>query len=181
VLASDIILNNKFADLSLPSPIQAMVDHAILSKGSSMVCSRSYVIRSFGLAATIAVAAILPAVPAAYADNGIHVVMNQARILKLARPADTVVVGDPAIADAVVKDARTVVLTGKGFGITNIVIMDADGAAIVDEQVMVSRSVANTTRVYRRAYVQTLSCTPYCETAHKTTAEIESDAKIGGN
>ncbi|MEK1852612.1 MAG: pilus assembly protein N-terminal domain-containing protein, partial [Phyllobacterium sp.] len=73
-----------------------------------MVCSRSYVIRSFGLAATIAVAAILPAVPAAYADNGIHVVMNQARILKLARPADTVVVGDPAIADAVVKDARTV-------------------------------------------------------------------------
>jgi Flp pilus assembly secretin CpaC len=158
-----------------------MVDQAILSKGSSMVCNRSHIIRSFGLAAAMALAAILPAVPAAYADTGIHVVMNQARILKLARPADTVVVGDPAIADAVVKDARTVVLTGKGFGITNIVILDADGAAIVDDQVMVSRSVANTTRVYRRAYVQTLSCTPYCETAHKSAAETDSDAQIGGN
>jgi Flp pilus assembly secretin CpaC len=146
-----------------------------------MVCNRSHIIRSFGLTATLALTAILPVVPAANADTGIHVVMNQARILKLARPADTVVVGDPAIADAVVKDARTVVLTGKGFGITNIVILDADGAAIVDDQVMVSRSVANTTRVYRRAFVQTLSCTPYCETAQKTDAEKASDAEIGGN
>ncbi|MGH6860308.1 MAG: pilus assembly protein N-terminal domain-containing protein [Phyllobacterium sp.] len=134
-----------------------------------------------GLAFAMALAAVAAGVPAAWADTGIHVVMNQARILKLARPADTVVVGDPEIADAVVKDARTVVLTGKGFGITNIVILDADGAAIVDDEIMVRRSVANTTRVYRRAQVQTLSCTPYCETAQKTAAEKESDSQIGGN
>ncbi|CAN7622473.1 pilus assembly protein N-terminal domain-containing protein [Phyllobacterium sp. LjRoot231] len=145
-----------------------------------MVHIRSHSIRSYGLAAALALAGVLFA-PATQADTGIHIVMNQARILKLARPADTVVVGDPQIADAVVKDARTVVLTGKGFGITNIVIIDADGAAIVDDQVMVSRSVANTTRVYRRAYVQTLSCTPYCETAQKTEAEKASDSQIGGN
>lgn len=145
-----------------------------------MACNKNRSNRS-SLTAAMAAAAISLAVPAAYADNGIHVVMNQARILKLARPADTVVVGDPEIADAVVKDSRTVVLTGKGFGITNIVILDADGAAIVDDQIMVSRSVTNTTRVYRRAYVQTLSCTPYCETAQKTAAEKASDAEIGGN
>jgi Flp pilus assembly secretin CpaC len=132
------------------------------------------------LTTVLTVAAVLSIAPATQADTGIHIVMNQARILKLARPADTVVVGDPEIADAVVKDSRTVVLTGKGFGITNIVIIDADGAAIVDDQVMVSRSVANTTRVYRRAYVQTLSCTPYCETAQKTEAEKASDSQIGG-
>ncbi|MBZ9656704.1 pilus assembly protein N-terminal domain-containing protein [Phyllobacterium lublinensis] len=146
-----------------------------------MVRIRGRHIRFYGLAAAMALAACLSGVATTEADTGIHVIMNQARILKLARPADTVVVGDPEIADAVVKDARTVVLTGKGFGITNIVIMDADGAAIVDDQVMVSRSVANTTRVYRRAYVQTLSCTPYCETAQKTEAEKASDAQIGGN
>nr|WP_244642584.1 pilus assembly protein N-terminal domain-containing protein [Phyllobacterium sp. 628] len=117
----------------------------------------------------------------AHADTGIHVVMNQATVLKLARPADTVVVGDPEIADAVVKDARTVVLTGKGFGMTNIVIMDADGSAIVDDQVLVSRSVANTVRVYRRAMVQTLSCSPFCEISQKTDAEKKSDTQIGGN
>lgn len=135
--------------------------------------------RHCAMAAATILAAITGTVPAAQADTGIHVVMNQARILKLARPADTVVVGDPDIADAVVKDARTVVLTGKGFGITNIVILDADGGAIVDDQVMVSRSVANTTRVYRRSNVQTLSCTPFCETAQKTTAEKASDTEIG--
>lgn len=137
--------------------------------------------RIFGLAIGMVLTALLGPSSMARAEPGIHVVMNQARILKLARPADTVVVGDPEIADAVVKDARTVVLTGKGFGITNIVILDAEGAAIVDEQVMISRSVANTTRVYRRADVQTLSCTPYCETAQKTTAEKDSDSQIGGN
>ena len=146
-----------------------------------MVRSRIQTIRACGFTVAAAFAAIVPAGVPAHADTGIHVIMNQARILRLARPADTVVVGDPAIADAVVKDARTVVLTGKGFGITNIVILDAEGGAIVDDQVMVSRSVANTTRVYRRAFVQTLSCTPYCETAQKTTAEKNSDEEIGGN
>ena len=145
-----------------------------------MVHVRSQSIRSYALTTALTLAAVLSFAPATQAETGIHIVMNQARILKLARPADTVVVGDPEIADAVVKDSRTVVLTGKGFGITNIVIIDADGAAIVDDQVMVSRSVANTTRVYRRAYVQTLSCTPYCETAQKTEAEKASDSQIGG-
>lgn len=146
-----------------------------------MVRSIFHTVRACGLAIALALTAVASPIVPAQADTGIHVIMNQARVLRLARPADTVVVGDPAIADAVVKDARTVVLTGKGFGITNIVILDADGSAIVDDQVMVSRSVANTTRVYRRAYVQTLSCTPYCETAQKTTAETNSDAQIGGN
>ncbi|UXN61311.1 pilus assembly protein N-terminal domain-containing protein [Phyllobacterium zundukense] len=145
-----------------------------------MVHVRNRSIRSYALTTVLTLAAVWSVAPATQADTGIHIVMNQARILKLARPADTVVVGDPEIADAVVKDSRTVVLTGKGFGITNIVIIDADGAAIVDDQVMVSRSVANTTRVYRRAYVQTLSCTPYCETAQKTEAEKASDSQIGG-
>lgn len=146
-----------------------------------MFGKKFHYIRTYGLTIAMALAAIAQATAPANADTGIHVIMNQARILRLARPADTVVVGDPAIADAVVKDARTVVLTGKGFGITNIVILDADGGAIVDDQVMVRRSVANTTRVYRRAFVQTLSCTPYCETAQKTAAESKSDQEIGGN
>ncbi|RCS25227.1 hypothetical protein DUT91_06155 [Phyllobacterium salinisoli] len=103
----------------------------------------------------------------AAADEDIKLVTNQARILRLARPADTVVIGNPAIADAVVQDSKTVVLTGKGFGVTNIVIMDADGAAIIDDQIVVSRDDSRTTRVYRRADLQMLSCTPYCENAYQ--------------
>jgi Flp pilus assembly secretin CpaC len=108
-------------------------------------------------------------------EDGILVIMNQAKIVKLSRAADTVIVGNPEIADAAIQDTNTVVLTGKGFGTTNFVVMDSDGNAIVDEMVMVARSDANTMRIYRGASIQTLSCTPYCEGAHKNEAEKASD------
>ena len=69
--------------------------------------------RRFGQHATmiaLMLAAALSGSVQAHADTGIHVVMNQATVLKLARPADTVVVGDPEIADAVVKDSNGQVL-----------------------------------------------------------------------
>ena len=118
------------------------------------------------------------AVPAAYADQGIEVTMNQAKILKLSRPADTIVVGNPEIADASVQDASTVVLTGRGFGVTNLVVLDEAGVPIIDEQVTVTRSTASTVRIYRRSSIQTLSCTPYCESSYKTDAERQSEADM---
>lgn len=119
--------------------------------------------------------------PAAGASEGISVVVNQAKIVKLARPADTIVVGNPEIADASVQDATTIVLTGKGFGVTNLVVMDAEGNPIVDEQIYVSRQDAKSVRIYRRANVQTLSCTPQCEAAYKTQAEAASEAEMSSN
>ncbi|MBY8917280.1 pilus assembly protein N-terminal domain-containing protein [Nitratireductor rhodophyticola] len=114
-------------------------------------------------------------------EAAIEVVMNQAKIVKLAREADTIVIGNPEIADAAVQDATTIVLTGKGFGVTNLVVLDLDGQPIVDEQVVVSRQSASSVRIYRRANVQTLSCTPYCESSYKTDAERTSEAEISAN
>lgn len=125
-------------------------------------------------AAFIAAASAVPAT----AGQGIEVTMNQAKIVKLARPADTIVVGNPAIADASVQDASTVVLTGKGFGITNLVIMDGQGVPIIDEQVTVVRQNASSVRIYRRAEVQTMSCTPYCESSYKNDAEKASETEL---
>lgn len=113
--------------------------------------------------------------------SSIEVVMNQAKIVKLARPADTIVIGNPEIADAAVQDATTIVLTGKGFGVTNLVVLDIDGQPVVDEQVVVSRQTVDSVRIYRRANVQTLSCTPYCESAYKTEAERVSEAELNSS
>lgn len=129
----------------------------------------------FPVAALLAAAAF--AVPAR-AEAGIEVIMNQAKIVKLSRPADTVVIGNPAIADASVQDASTIVLTGKGFGVTNLVVLDPDGSPIIDEQVTVVRQAASTVRIYRRAEVQTMSCAPYCEGAYKTDAEKTSETEM---
>lgn len=130
---------------------------------------------SFLLAALLAVPAfVLPA----KAGAGIEVTMNQAKIVKLTRPADTIVVGNPAIADASVQDASTIVLTGKGFGVTNLVVLDQEGSPIIDEQVTVVRQDASSVRIYRRASVQTMSCTPYCESSFKSESEKASEAEM---
>lgn len=114
-------------------------------------------------------------------ETGIEVVMNQAKIVKLTQDAATIVVGNPEIVDATVQDSRTIVLTGKGFGVTNLVVLDPEGKAVVDEAIFVSRSDEKTLRVYRRSKVQTMSCTPFCEGAYKNGAEQTSEAELGAN
>ncbi|TIL91538.1 MAG: hypothetical protein E5Y73_17015 [Mesorhizobium sp.] len=130
---------------------------------------------SFPIAALLAATALI--VPAK-AGAGIEVTMNQAKIVKLSRAADTIVVGNPAIADASVQDASTIVLTGKGFGVTNLVVLDQEGRPIVDEQITVVRQDASSVRIYRRAEIQTMSCTPYCESSYKSEAEKTSEAEM---
>ena len=139
--------------------------------------ARKTISRALSVAALWAVGTLGLAAPAV-ADAGIQVEMNQAKIVKLARPADTIVVGNPAIADAAVQDASTIILTCKGFGVTNLVVLDSDGSPIVDEQVTVVRQAASSVRVYRRADIQTLSCTPYCESSYKSDAERTSEAEL---
>lgn len=136
-----------------------------------MAVQRSSILIAVLLAAT---SLITPAIAAA----DIEVTMNQAKIVKLSRPADTIVVGNPAIADASVQDASTIVLTGKGFGVTNLVVLDQEGSPIVDAQVTVVRQAASSVRIYRRAEVQTMSCTPYCESSYKSEAEKSSEAEM---
>jgi len=139
-----------------------------------MAVQRSSILIAVLLAAT---SVITPAM----AGADIEVTMNQAKIVKLSRPADTIVVGNPAIADASVQDASTIVLTGKGFGVTNLVVLDQEGSPIVDAQVTVVRQAASTVRIYRRAEVQTMSCTPYCESSYKSEAEKSSEAEMSAS
>jgi Flp pilus assembly secretin CpaC len=117
----------------------------------------------------------------AIVEDGIQVVLNQAKIVKLTKDATTIVIGNPEIVDATVQDARTIVLTGKGFGVTNLVILDPDGAPVVDQSVFVSRNDEKTLRIFRRSKMQTLSCTPMCEGSYKSAAEVASEAEIGAN
>ena len=105
---------------------------------------------------------------------GIRVVLNHAKIVKLSHPAATVIIGNPEIADATVRDANTLILTGRGFGQTNLVILDEGGNPILDERIAVSRENGAALRIYRQAEIETLSCEPFCEKAYLTEAEVQS-------
>jgi Flp pilus assembly secretin CpaC len=157
--------------LTVGSPISFMFRIEFAFRRLTMASCKSFLLPAAIFAASACIA------PAQAADS-IQVMMNEARILKLSRPADTIVVGNPAIADASVQDASTIVLTGKGFGVTNLVVLDKQGSPIIDEQVAVSRQDVSTIRIYRRSEVQTMSCTPYCESAYKSAAEKTSEAEM---
>lgn len=115
---------------------------------------------SFASAALLAVFA--PVATHAQEDM-MRVYMDHARVLKLDRPVSKVIIGNSEVADATVADSKTIVLTGRNFGTTNLVILDQDGNAIVDERILVSIDEGNTVRVYRQTSRTVLSCTPNCE------------------
>ncbi|MCP8896702.1 pilus assembly protein N-terminal domain-containing protein [Shinella daejeonensis] len=113
--------------------------------------------------AAIAAVAVLTAAAAAAQEPMMRVYMDHARVLKLDRPVSKVIIGNADVADATVADSRTIVLTGRNFGTTNLVLLDADGNAIVDERILVSIDEGNTVRVFRQTSRSVLSCTPNCE------------------
>ena len=93
--------------------------------------------------------------------------VDQATVLRLAKPAGTIILGNPLIADASVQDARTLVLTGRSFGITNIIVLDAQGAEVLNTQLSVSVGASGSHQVtlHRATSRMSLSCTPECEQA----------------
>jgi Flp pilus assembly secretin CpaC len=109
-------------------------------------------------------------------DGMLRVYMDQARVLKLDRPVSKVIVGNAKVADATVADAKTIVLTGRSFGSTNLVLLDADGNAILDQSILVSIDEANTVRVFRQTERTVLSCTPNCEQHSDTSTPAAAAA-----
>jgi hypothetical protein len=109
----------------------------------------------------------------AQAGDAVIVTIDRAKVLRISRPADTIIIGNPAIADATIQDQRTLVLTGRSFGVTNIVILDSDGEPIVDETIVVQGNETNTVPIYRRSVRETLACSPVCE----PTLTIGDDTK----
>jgi Flp pilus assembly secretin CpaC len=126
------------------------------------------------------------AVPSPAAES-ISVVVDQARLIKLPEKIATIVVGNPLIADVAVQSGGLVIVTGKGFGATNLIALDRAGAVLMERSIVVSGPTGPTVQVYRGVLRETYSCTPNCErritlgdSADYFTATIsQSDARSG--
>lgn len=96
------------------------------------------------------------------AADPINVVVDQAKVMRISRPADVVIIGNPAIADATIQDNQTLIITGHSFGTTNLIVLDASGQSIANEMITVGPQNESVVTVYRRAARETLSCNPDC-------------------
>lgn len=101
----------------------------------------------------------------ATAEDGapINVNVNMARILRINSPAATVIVGNPGIADVTIQDPQTLILTGKSFGQTNLIVLDNVGNPIADTLIEVVQMQAGVTTVYQGQSRTSVACAPVCQ------------------
>jgi Flp pilus assembly secretin CpaC len=112
-------------------------------------------------AALLLITIFLPTAFAAAAEP-ITVLLDQARILQLPERAATVVVGNPLIADLSIQPGGLAIITGKGYGATNFVVLDRHGVVLTEQTVQVTGATDRTVIVYRGIDRETYSCAPDC-------------------
>ncbi len=109
-------------------------------------------------------AAALAAVPvaAAPADN-ILVDLDHAKIMKLPEKIQTIVVGNPMIADVTVQKNGIMIVTGKSYGVTNLIALDAAGNLVVEANIRVQAGGDALVTVHRGMDRESYSCAPACQ------------------
>jgi Flp pilus assembly secretin CpaC len=118
---------------------------------------------AFAFALLSAGSTALPSLAVAADGAVVSVRVNMARILRISAPASTVVIGNPGVADVTIQDPQTLVLTGKSYGQTNLIVLDSMGNAIADTIVEVVQAQNDVVTVYMGSARQTLACAPTCQ------------------
>lgn len=94
----------------------------------------------------------------------VSVNVDQARVMRLPEKVATVVIGNPLIADATLQSGGVVVLTGKGYGETNMLALDRGGKIIMDKTIQViGPGGSDLVVVYKGVERESYSCAPECE------------------
>lgn len=78
----------------------------------------------------------------ARADEQLDVTWRQARVVPLAKPATSVIVGDPTVADVTLDDPTTLVVFGKAPGETNLVVLSGNHEMLANWTLAVSPTTA---------------------------------------
>lgn len=102
--------------------------------------------------------------PASAGDSLYTVPLNKNELVRLPAPASAIIVGDPTVADVSIHSSDTILVIGRSFGETNLIILDEAGRTMMnaDVQVVDNRSKGRV-RVFKVGEGrETYSCTPDC-------------------
>jgi Flp pilus assembly secretin CpaC len=129
------------------------------------------------LGAFLAAATVLLSGAASGSDS-ISVVLDRATVLKMPEKVATVIVGNPLIADVSLQPGGIMVLTGKGFGATTV---------LMEKTIQVSGPRDDVVVVHRGVAQESYSCNPNCESRitlgdaqpHFQSALAQTMAKTG--
>jgi Flp pilus assembly secretin CpaC len=103
-----------------------------------------------------------PTAAGAAEEEVLRVNLDQAKIARLPEGTATLVIGNPIVADVtMLKGSGAMVVTGKGFGDTNLIALDAQGN-VLDEKTVRVVPTASTLLVQRGMDRESYSCAPQC-------------------
>ena len=121
------------------------------------------VLATAGLAGGVASAALAQARP-------LNIEIDSATRVQLRAPAGSVIVANPRIADVTVVDANTLFITGKGYGVTDVVAVDALGRPLLQTQIIVSAGSTGAVRVWRGAEATDMACGSSCSPSVRSSS-----------
>ena len=118
----------------------------------------------YNLFAALLAASVMAVPMAASAQSApLNVEIDQAMRIPLRAAAGSVIVGNPLIADVTVVDSNTLYITGTGYGITEIVAVDAIGRTVFQRQIVVSDGAGSgRVRVWRGGQSTEMACGTSC-------------------
>ena len=114
------------------------------------------------IVAIAALAALIPTSPRAEGSE-MTVRIDEATLLRLDRASAEIIVGNPTIADVAVQSSETLVITGKSFGLTNIIVLDSKGKEIVNTKVSVQADPKRVVTLRKGTARFSYHCTPSCQ------------------
>lgn len=121
--------------------------------------------RRASLPACVALLLSCCAAAPAFAIETITVALDRAKMIKVPEGTQTMVIGNPLVADVtLLKGNNSMVLTGRSFGSTNLILLDASGTPIAESLVEVTHAPGALT-VLRGSSRESYSCTPNCAPA----------------
>jgi Flp pilus assembly secretin CpaC len=98
----------------------------------------------------------------AIAASQLTVIADRAKIVRIAGEISSIVVGNPAFADVSVQK-KFIIVHGRNFGQTNILVLDDEGNALADLEVTIVKGPDRNVSVYRAGQKASYACAPKCE------------------
>ena len=117
----------------------------------------------------LALAATAVATTALAQSRPLNVEIDRAQRVALRGAAASVIVGNPAIADVTVVDANTLYIVGKGYGVTEVVAVDAIGRPLFQSQIVVTGGSTGAVRMWRGGQMTEMACGGSCAPSIRST------------
>jgi len=96
-------------------------------------------------------------------NETVMVMVDHAKVVKLPDRTQTVIVGNPMIADITVQRNGILVVTGKAYGATNLIALDSAGLLLAESMISVQAPTDAVVTVQRGLARESYSCTPTCQ------------------